>query len=356
MAAALERAMVPPDAVAQVLAGCVTQVGEQAYNVGRIAWLTAGLPETTPGSTLDAQCGSSQQAFNLAAALIRSDEADVVVVGGIELMSRQPLGSNVMGGTGDPLSERYRDRYEVTTQGEAAERIADRWQIDREECDTLALRSQQLAAGAWENKNFDEEVIAVNVPDGDGGEGHVFVCDETFRPTTREGLAALRPVFRPDGRHTAGNSSQISDGAAAAVLVSERAACEYALRPLGEVVAGVMVGVDPTIKLTGPIPATAAILRRAGVAAEDVAVFEVNEAFASVLAAWLRETEIPLERVNLNGGAIALGHPVGATGVRLCATALHALRRRGGGQALVTMCCGGGLGTATLLRAGDLAT
>jgi acetyl-CoA C-acetyltransferase len=338
---AIRRSAVPAAAIDQVLAGCVTQVGDQAYNVGRMAWLTAGLPETTAGTTLDAQCGSSHQAISLGASLIRSGVADAVVACGVEVMSRHPLGSNVEPGPGHPMGEAYREFHEVTSQGEAAERIADRWSIDRAECDELGLRSQVLAAEAWKAGRFDDELLPLDE----------LVRDEGLRPSTLEGLAELKPAFRDGGRHTAGNSSQISDGAAALVLLSERAAAEHAVEPLGYVGAVTAVGVDPVIKLTGPIPATRKIFARTGTGIADYALFEVNEAFASVLGAWLREMDAPLERVNVNGGAIALGHPVGATGARLCTTALHELRRRGGGRALVAMCCGGGLGTATVLEA-----
>ena len=353
IATALEHAGLPPAAVDQVLAGCVTQVGDQAYNVARVAWLTAGLPDTVPGTTLDAQCGSSHQAVSLATALIGSGGADVVVAAGVELMSRHPLGSNVAPGPGQPMGSRYREHLEVTTQGEAAERIADRWGIDRNECDELGLRSQELARAAWEAGRYDVEVMPVDLRSDDEGAAVVRLDrDEGLRDSTREGLAKLTPTFRPDGAHTAGSSSQISDGAAAVILASDRAVAEHELEVLGSVAAFDVVGVDPVLKLTGPIPATQRILARAGLTVESFELFEVNEAFASVLGAWLREIEAPLERVNVNGGAIALGHPVGATGARLTASAVHELRRRGGGRGLVTMCCGGGLGTATILEVG----
>lgn len=350
MAEALKRAQVPPEEVDQVLAGCVTQVGDQAYNIGRIAWLTAGLPDTVPGTTLDAQCGSSQQSVNLGAALIESGAAEVVVAAGIELMSRHPLGSNVEGGLGEPMGHAYRQRFEVTSQGEAAERIAERWGVSREEADEIGLRSQENAGRAWAEGRFQDEVVAVDQPGADPGTSVELARDETHRPTTREALAALQPAFRPGGRHTAGNSSQISDGAACLVLVSETAARRLGLRALAVITGQAFVGVDPVLKLTGPIPATRRILGRTGLGVGDFQIFEVNEAFASVIGAWLREIEAPVDRLNVNGGAIALGHPVGATGARLCTTAVHELRRRGGGRALVTMCCGGGLGTATILE------
>jgi acetyl-CoA acetyltransferase family protein len=346
IAEALRRSAVPPEAVDQVLAGCVTQVGDQAYNIGRIAWLTAGLPDSVPGTTLDAQCGSSHQAVSLGSALIESGGADVVVAAGVEVMSRHPLGSNVQAAVGNPLGAEYREHYEVINQGESAERIADKWGIDRAECDAIGLRSQTLARDAWAGGRFNAEVVAVDLPiDEDRGRA-TLARDEGLRDSTIEGLGRLKAVFRADGRHTAGNSSQISDAAALSAEAAER----FEVQPLGAVTAQTVVGVDPVLKLTGPIPATARILQRSGLALNDFALFEVNEAFASVVGAWLRETGAPLEKVNVNGGAIALGHPVGATGVRLCATAVHELRRRGGGRALVTMCCGGGLGTATVIE------
>jgi acetyl-CoA acetyltransferase family protein len=349
IAEALRRAQVPAEAVDQVLAGCVTQVGDQAYNVGRIAWLTAGLPDTVPGTTLDAQCGSSHQAVNLARALIRSGDAEVVVAAGVEVMSRHPLGSNVEPGPGQPMGDAYRARFEVIGQGESAERIADRWGIDRRECDELGARSQTLAAAAWQAGRFAAEIMAVDLPSERDGRVRLD-RDEGLRASTPESLAALEPVFRPNGRHTAGNSSQISDGAAAVVLVSGAAAERFGTQPLAEVTASATVAVDPVIKLTGPIPATQRVLADTGHRIADFALFEVNEAFASVVGAWRRETGAPLDRVNVNGGAIALGHPVGATGARLCTTAVHELRRRGGGRALVAMCCGGGLGTASVIE------
>ena len=349
VAEALRRAAIPPCAVSQLLAGCVTQIGDQAYNVGRIAWLTAGLPETVPSTTLDAQCGSSHQAVNLARALVGSGDADVVVAAGVEVMSRHPLGSNVEPGPGQPMGDFYRQRYEVVGQGESAERIADHWGIERAECDELGARSQCLAAAAWDNGRFDTEVLRLDLPAD--GTGRVRLArDEGLRESTRDSLASLKPVFRANGRHTAGNSSQISDGAAAVVVVSDAAAARLSVQPLAEITASALVGVDPVIKLTGAIPATQRVLAETGLTIRDFELFEVNEAFASVIAAWRRETRARLDRVNVNGGAIALGHPVGASGARLCTTALHELRRRGGGRALVTMCCGGGLGTASIIE------
>ena len=339
LTAAVDRAGLTPADVGQVLAGCVTQAGAQGYNIARNAALAAGFPAEVPGSTIDAQCGSSQQAVNLGAALVASGAAEVVVAGGVESMSRLPLGTAVEAGPGEPLNDAYRARYEVVHQGESAERIADLWNLDRRACDEFALASQDRAAGAWAAGRFDREVLAL------AGVAR----DEGPRASTLEGLGGIKPAFRPDGRMTAGSSSQISDGAAAVVLTSAAYAAAAGLRPRARIVAQATVGVDPVLKLTGPIPATRAILARTGLSLDEIDLFEVNEAFASVVLAWQAELGADPERVNVNGGAIALGHPVGATGARLVTTALHELERSGTDRALVTMCCGGGLGTATLL-------
>jgi acetyl-CoA acetyltransferase family protein len=349
--ATLDGIGLPAARVDQVLAGCVTQVGDQAYNVGRMAWLAAGLPQEVPATTLDAQCGSSHQGVNVAAALVASGAAEHVVVGGVELMSRHPLGSNVAGGLGEPMGAAYRERYEVIDQGESAERIADRWGIDRAECDAIGLRSQSLAAQARDAGRFDAELHRVDLPGADRDDpGVSLAADETPRATTATALAGLAPAFREDGRHTAGNSSQISDGASCVVVSSAEAAERDGLVALATVEHQAFVGVDPVLKLTGPIPATRKVLDRAGITIRDLARCEVNEAFASVLGAWERELEPDPDTVNVNGGAIALGHPVGATGARLVTTLVHELRRLGSGRGLVTMCCGGGLGTATILN------
>ena len=339
LTAAVDRAGLTPADVGQVLAGCVTQAGAQGYNIARNAALAAGFPAEVPGSTIDAQCGSSQQAVNLGAALVASGAAEVVVAGGVESMSRLPLGTAVEAGPGEPLNDAYRARYEVVHQGESAERIADLWNLDRRACDEFALASQDRAAGAWAAGRFDREVLAL------AGVAR----DEGPRASTLEGLGGIKPAFRPDGRMTAGSSSQISDGAAAVVLTSAAYAAAAGLRPRARIVAQATVGVDPVLKLTGPIPATRAILARTGLSLDEIDLFEVNEAFASVVLAWQAELGADPERVNVTGGAIALGHPVGATGARLVTTALHELERSGTDRALVTMCCGGGLGTATLL-------
>lgn len=332
---------IPTDDVDQVVTGCVTKVGDQANNVGRTAWLTAGLPASVPGVTVDAKCGSSQQAVHYGAGLIAAGIVDVVVCNGVEHMSRHPLGEDVGTDAGDPYSAQYRALWEVTSQGEAAERIARQWKVDRRQCDELAVASQERAAAAIAAGRFDAEITPI-----DG-----MTADDGPRASTLESLAALRPAFGAEGVHTAGNSSQITDGASCVVLVSDRYARERRLEPLAEIEHQSLVGVDPDIKLTGPIPATETILRRAALTPADIDIAEVNEAFASVLGAWLAEFPVPLQRVNVNGGAIALGHPVGATGTRLLLTAATELRNSGHHRALVAMCCGGGLGTATLLKA-----
>ena len=339
VAAAVDRSGIPADAVGQVIGGCVTQVGEQCFNITRTAWLIAGLPQSVAATTVDAQCGSSQQAVQLAAALVRSDTVDVAVACGIEMMSRIPLGAGIGGDNGRPLPPSYEERYERTSQFEGAERIAAKWRVTREDADAFGLRSQHLAATAWGEGRFDREIVAI----GD------VTRDEGLRETNIDKLAELKPVME-GGIHTAGTSSQISDGAAAVVICSDERAHALGVRPRARVRAQTLVGVDPVLMLTGPIDATPAALSRAGLDADDIDVYECNEAFASVVLAWQRECGIDPERVNVNGGAIAIGHPTGATGARLVTTALHELERRDGSHALVTMCCGGGLGTATVLE------
>jgi acetyl-CoA acetyltransferase family protein len=333
-----------PD-IDMIITGCVTQIGDQSYNIGRMAALGGGLPAEVPAMTIDSQCGSSHQAVNVAASMIRSGVAEVIVASGVESMSRVPLGSAQGAGFGTPYGDGYTSRFEVVGQGESAERIADKWHITRVECDAWAARSQQRAAEATERGRFGREVVPLSV------DGEIVTRDQGIRSSTPESLAALRPVFREDGRHTAANSSQISDGAAAVLVMSRSRAGKLGLTPLARVAGQAFVGVDPVLKLTGPIPATAAILNRAGLTADDIGVFEVSEAFASVVLAWLAETGADPDRVNVNGGAIALGHPVGASGARMVATAAHELACSGKQFAVVTMCCGGGLGTATLLEA-----
>jgi acetyl-CoA acetyltransferase family protein len=343
MHATLESLGVDAFDVNEVIVGCVTATGDQGNNIGRTAWLTAGLPLSIPATTVNAKCGSSQQAAHFGSALVASGAADVIVCAGIEHMTRHPLGQDVGAGLGDPYSRSYLERYEATTQGEAAERIARRWHLDRQRCDAIAVASQERAAAAVARGRFKREILEVDYYD----------TDEGPRPSTLESLGQLKPVFAADGVLTAGNSSQISDGASCIVIVSEEFAAHRGLSPLAVVEHQCAVGVDPVLKLTGPIPATRRILGCADLGVDDIDVIEVNEAFASVLGAWISELGIPLEKINVNGGAIALGHPVGATGTRLLLTAAHELRDSGAHRALVTMCCGGGLGTATILRAPD---
>jgi acetyl-CoA C-acetyltransferase len=352
--AAVERAGLDPERVGQVVGGCVTQTGEQTFNIARTAWLSAGLPIEVAGTTADAQCGSSQQATNLAAALVAAGVVDVALACGVESMSRVPLGAAVSQGPGRPLPKSYFDRFEFTSQFEAAERIADKWGISRADCDRFGLQSQQRAQAAWREGRFEREVLPIDAPDLEEGEPtgttHRVDRDEGLRETSLEALAALKPVARPDGVHTAGTSSQITDGAAAVLLASASAAAELGLRPRARIVDQCLVGVDPVLMLTGPIDATHRLLDRNRLTMSEFDTVEINEAFASVVLAWEQELHPDPARVNPNGGAIALGHPVGATGARLVTTALHELERTDGRYGLVTMCCGGGLGTGTILE------
>jgi len=346
-AAAIERAGIDASFVEDVISGCVQQYGEQSYNVGRNSWLQVGLPIETPATTIDRQCGSAQQAVNFAAALIASGVHDVVLAGGVEHMGHIPLSVNgkLHQELGTPFPPELRERHPVVNQGLSAELIAERWGIGREECDAIALRSQQRAARATEEGRFDREILPYQV------NGATLTSDQGIRPeTTLEGLAALKPAFKDDGIVTAGNSSQVSDGASAVLLMSREKADELGATPRARIVDQTTVGVDPVLMLTGPIPATRKILGRNGMTLDDVDLVEVNEAFASVIAAWERELEPDVEKVNVNGGAIAIGHPLGSTGGRLITTLLHELERRDAERGLVTMCCGGGLGTATLIE------
>ncbi|TYB48219.1 acetyl-CoA C-acyltransferase [Actinomadura chibensis] len=345
--------------VDHVVGGCVVQLGMQAANVTRNAWLTAGLPPEVPAVTVNAQCGSSQEAHLIAQAMIAGGLADVAIACGVEVMSRVPLGSNMPPGGpyGDPRGGRYAEVHEPTIQFEAADRIAERWRLGREALDAFAKTSQDRAALAWERDRFGGQIVPVDAPvvgaDGEIVGTKTITRDEGLRPTTLDGLAGLRlnqPDRVPPSLHTAGNSSQISDGASAVLLMSREKADLLGLRPRARVVDSVLVGSDPVLMLTGPIPATARILARTGLALSDIDVVEINEAFASVVCAWAKEHGADLDRVNVNGGAIALGHPLGATGTILITKAVHELERAGGRYALITMCCGGGLGTGTVLE------
>jgi acetyl-CoA C-acetyltransferase len=338
--AAIERSGIDPVQVGQVVGGCVSQVGEQTFNIARTAWLTAGLPLEVAATTVDSQCGSSQQATNLAASMVRAGVVDVALGCGVESMSRVPLGAAVRTDFGRPYTDAYRDHYELTSQFEGAERIADKWGITRADCDAFGLESQTRAQKAWTEGHFEREVVPV------AGVAR----DEGLRETSLEALAKLKPVARENGVHTAGSSSQITDGAAAVLVARASVAKSLGLRARARFVDQCLVGVDPVLMLTGPIDATRRIMDRTGLTIDDFDTIEINEAFASVVLAWEREVKPDMSKVNPNGGAIALGHPVGATGARLLTTALHELERTDARYALVTMCCGGGLGTGTVIE------
>ncbi len=353
----LERTGVDPAAIGQVVGGCVSQVGEQSFNVARTAWLAKGLPQSVAATTVDSQCGSSQQATTLAHGLVASGIVDGAIACGVEVMSRIPIGVNSSKklGLGVPIPKTYFARHEMTSQFEGAERIADKWGITRSDTDAFALESQRRAARAWDEDRFGTQIHPVEAPvvDDDGqrtGETVRIERDEGLRDTTAEALAGLKPVAREDGVHTAGSSSQISDGAAAVMLMTAERASELGLSPRARIVDSCLVGVDPVLMLTGPIDATRHLLERTGRTLADLDVVEINEAFASVVLAWAEELDADLEVTNPNGGAIALGHPLGGTGAVLLTKAVHELERADGEHALVTMCCGGGLGTGTLLQ------
>ncbi len=353
----MSRTGIDPNEIDQVVGGCVSQVGEQSFNVTRTAWLAAGLPISTAATTVDTQCGSSQHATNLATALVGSGAVDAAVACGVEVLSRVPIGSNSSKklGLGVPIPKPYFGRYEMTSQFEGAERIAEKWNITRDDTDTLGLSSQQRAAAAWAEGRYDGQWVAVEAHDlnEDGTKAettHIVDRDEGIRDTSIEKLATLKPVGREDGVHTAGNSSQISDGAAAVLMTTENKADELGLTPMARVVETCLVGVDPVLMLTGPIDATQVLLRRSGLSIDDIDVFEINEAFASVVLAWAKETGADLDKTNPNGGAIAVGHPLGGSGAILMTRALHELERIQGRYALISMCCGGGLGTGTFIE------
>jgi len=355
----LKRAGVASSDVGQVVGGCINKVGAQAMNITRTAWLSHGGAEEVAATTVDAQCGSSQHAVNTAYSLIASGAEDVVLACGVESMSTLPIGSDAVAGAkagyGKPVSRSYFENYEFTSQFEGAERIADKYGIGRDATDRFGLRSQELAATAVAEGRFDTQIVPVDVPvlDDDGkktGETVTVTRDEIPRETSLELLAKLKPVAREDGVHTAGSSSQIADGASAVLLMSAERAAELGATPLARVLQTALVGCDPVLMLEGPIPATKKVLEREGLTIDDVDVVEINEAFASVVLAWAEELQPDMARVNPNGGAIALGHPLGGTGCFLTTKAVHELQRSGGRYGVVTMCCGGGLGTGTLLE------
>jgi acetyl-CoA acyltransferase len=343
----ISRSGIDPAEVGDVVTGCVQQFGEQGLNIGRNAWLEAGLPVETPATTIDRQCGSAQQAVNFAASLVASGIHDVAIGSGVEHMGHISFadGMQVMSEHGAGFSPELLAKYNLIPQGLSAEMIADKWEIPRSELDELALRSHQLAAQATEEGRFEREMVPFTV------NGDTYVTDQGIRPdTTLEKLSQLKPAFKEDGKITAGNSSQISDGAAAVLLMTADKAAELGLTPRARIVDHNAVGVDPVIMLTGPIPATQRILERNAMKMDDIDLVEINEAFAPVIAAWRRELEPDMDRVNVNGGAMAIGHPLGSTGARLLTTLLHELERSDKETGLVTMCCGGGIGTATLIQ------
>lgn len=344
-----ERNSFDPVLVDDVIMGCVSQVGDQTWNIGRNAVLGAGWPETVPGVTIDRQCGSSQQSVHFAAQGVMAGSYDVVVAAGVESMSRVPMGSS--SGSGRPFGEKMRERYRnsLVPQGLSAEMIAERWSIPREELDSYGYDSHMRALKATREGRFENEIIPINVKVD--GVVTTFSRDEGIRAsTTLEALAALKPAFKDDGVVTAGNSSQITDGASAILIMSREKADELGLVARARFVSFSLAGTDPISMLTGPIPATEKVLARAGLSIEDIDVFEVNEAFAAVIGAWLRETGADWEKVNVNGGAIALGHPLGASGARLMTTLLNELERAGGRYGLQTMCEGGGLANGTIIE------
>jgi len=342
----IKRAGIEPSLVEQVIGGCVTQAGEQALNISRTAWLAAGLPYETAATTVDTQCGSAQQANHLISSLIESGAIEAGIACGIEAMSRVVLGSNVINGSGSFIPPGW--TLDMPNQFEGAERIAKLRGITRDDIDAFGVASQQKAAKAWADGRFDREVLSIEAPNVDG-QNVVVDRDQGLRDTTLEGLAKLKPVIE-GGIHTAGTSSQISDGAAAVLWMSADKAMALGLKPRARIKTQVVVGTDPYYLLDGPVDATRAILAKSGMKMSDIDIIEINEAFASVVLSFQRVHDADFDRINVNGGAIALGHPVGATGARLITTALHELERSDKNTALITMCCGGAIGTATILE------
>ena len=342
----ISRAGIDPIEVGDVIAGCVQQWGEQSINIGRNAWLEAGLPEEVPATTVDRQCGSAQQAVNFAATLIAAGVHDVAIGGGVEHMGKNSFAAaaEIMGERGLAFSPELMERYDLIPQGLSAEMIADKWEIPRSELDEFGARSQQLARQATDEGRYEREMVPMQV------NGDTHMTDQGLRDTTIESLAALKPAFKEDGKITAGNSSQVSDGAAAVMLMAREKAEALGLKPRARIYDMTTVGVDPVIMLTGPIPATQKLLERNGMTMDDIDLVEINEAFASVVSAWRRELDPDMDRVNVNGGAIAIGHPLGSTGARLITSLLHEMERSDKEMGLVTMCCGGGLGTGTLIQ------
>ncbi len=353
LTALVERTGIDPAIVDDVVMGCVMQVGEQAANIGRNAVLAAGWPDHVPGTTIDRQCGSSQQAAHFAAQGVIAGAYDIVVAAGVEVMTRVPMGSAFADGKygwpfGPAVGARYAEQGGLVPQGISAELIADQWDLSREDLDAFGLRSQQRAAHATAEGRFEREILPVL-----GADGSLVTVDEGLRETTMESLAKLKPAFRTEeegGRVTAGNSSQITDGAAALLIMSEQKAAELGLTPRARFVNFSLAGADPRVMLTAPIPATKKVLERAGLTIDDIDLVEINEAFASVILAWEKEIHPDMDRVNVNGGAIAIGHPLGCSGARLMTTLLNELERTGGRYGLQTMCEGGGMANATIIE------
>src|SRR5487761_2024248 len=345
-----------PALIDDVIMGCVSQIGEQAFNAGRSAVLAAGWPESVPATTIDRQCGSSQQALHFAAQGVMSGAYDIVVAAGVEVMSRVPMGSSIGKDVGFPFGPRVAERYEpvggLKNQGIGAEMIADQWGITREQLDEFSAESHRRAARATAEGRFDHEIIPVVVRDENGQPtDEIMRADEGIRPdSTAETLSALKPAFKEGGKVTAGNSSQITDGASAVLIMSEEKARELGYTPRAKFHTFALAGVDPVTMLTGPIPATRKALERSGLTLDDIDLVEINEAFASVVLAWQKELGADLSKVNVNGGAVALGHPLGASGAKLCATLLNELERTNGRYGLITMCEGGGLANATIIE------
>ncbi len=345
----IKRAGIRPEQVEDVVFGCVGQAGEQSLNIGRNAWLTAGFPVTTPATTVDRQCGSSQQAVHFAANLIQSGVCDITIAGGVESMSRVPMGSSALS-PGSPFPPELMELYDLVPQGISAELVARKYKVSRREMDEFGVRSHHRAAEATEKGYMRSQIVPIEVPVAGNGHNELFTKDEGIRPGANyEATSALPPVFNPEHSITAGNSSQISDGSAAVLLMSLEKAKQLGIKPRARIRAQAVVGTDPVLMLEGPIPGTAAVLKKAGLDLKSIDLFEVNEAFASVVLAWQKETGADIDKTNVNGGAIAVGHPLGASGAILMNRLLFELERRDLRYGLETMCCGGGIGTATII-------
>ena len=350
LAALVARTGIDPSLVEDVIMGCTMTVGEQAMNIARNAALAAGFPETVPGTTVDRQCGSAQQAVHFAAQAVLSGAMDIAIGAGVESMSRVPIGSTIEPGPGEAYGPLYKARFDLIHQGECAEEIARRWGISREAMDDLAYSSHQRAITATAEGRFENEIVALEARSADGATSGTVTADEGMRDTPREKLGQLRPAFSEDGLVTAASSSQISDGAAAVLVMTEDKAAELGLTPRARFHTFAVAANDPQIMLTAPIPATAMILAKSGLSLNEIDLVEINEAFASVVLAWAKETGADMSKVNVNGGAMALGHPTGASGARLMATLLNELERTGGRFGLQTMCEGGGQANATIIE------